>query len=169
MKLKPRRSNPKVAELKDLKVFAGLGRKQLEAMAYNLDEAALKKGERIMYEGRYNDTFWIILEGEVDLTIGGRVHETLLRGDIFGLPSMFTGRTAMADGVARTEVRTLVASHAQFNSLVADPEVEIRFKAAMFDRLRDEVYQLTHSAPAKPPKAARNSQTSKKTSPKKPS
>jgi CRP/FNR family transcriptional regulator, cyclic AMP receptor protein len=155
MKMK-RGSNAKLAELKDLKVFAGLGRKQLEALAFNLDEATLSAGERVMFEGRYNDTFWIILEGEVDLTVGGRIHETLGRGDIFGLPSMFTGRTAMADAVAQSEVRALVASHAQFNGLLADPEVEIRFKAAMFDRLRDEVYQLTHTtAPAKPTKSTR--------------
>ena len=149
MKIRRHDSNPKVAELRQLPIFSGLGGKQLDAMAANLDEARLEQGERVMQEGRYNDTFWIILEGSVDLTIGGRVHETLGRGDVFGLPSMFTGREAMADGVATSEVRALVASHRQFNGLIADHEVEIRFKAAMFDRLRDEVYQLTHRAAAR--------------------
>ena len=49
----------------------------------------------------------------------------------------------MADVVARTPLRALVASHKQFNSLVAEPEVEIRFKAAVFDRFRDEIDKLT--------------------------
>jgi CRP-like cAMP-binding protein len=145
-----RDSNPKVAELRELPVFSGLDKKQLNWMAANLDEATLKAGERFLQAGHYNDTFWIILEGEIELTVAGRVHEKLHRGDILGLPSMFTGRTSMADGVARTDVRALVASHAQFNALLADPEVEIRFKAAVFDRMRDELFQLTSPTAAKP-------------------
>ena len=149
MKMRRRDSNPKVAELTELPVFSGLVGKQLSSMAANLDEARLKAGERFLQAGHHNDTFWIILDGEVELTIGGRVHETLGRGDILGLPSMFTGRTSMADGVAKTDVRALVASHSQFNALLADPEVEIRFKAAVFDRMRDELFQLTGPTPAK--------------------
>lgn len=148
MKLRRNDSNPKVAELRELPVFSGLGNKQLSWLAANLDEASLPAGERFLQAGHQNDTFWIILDGEAELTIGRRVHEQLRRGAIVGLPSMFTGRVSMADGVARTDVRALVASHAQFNALLADPEVEIRFKAAVFDRIRDELFQLT-SAQAK--------------------
>lgn len=143
MKLRRRDGNPKVAELRDLPVFSGLDAKQLSWMATNLDEASLAAGERFLQAGHQNDTFWIILEGEAELTIGRRVHERLGRGGIIGLPSMFTGLASMADGVARTDVRALVASHAQFNALLADPEVEIRFKAAVFDRMRDELFQMT--------------------------
>src|SRR5579859_106725 len=153
MKIRRRDSNPKVAELRELKVFAGLDRRQLDALASNLDEATLRAGDRFLQAGHYNDTFWIILEGEVELTVGGRVHQNLERGDIVGLPSMFTGMTSMADGLAKSDVRALVASHAQFNALLADPEVEIRFKAGVFERMRDELFQLTAKTPAakKPP------------------
>jgi CRP-like cAMP-binding protein len=141
-------TNPKIAELKQLPIFGGLGPALLRTLASNLDEVTIPKGERIMTEGHTNSTFFILLEGEVELTVGGRAHEIVKRGDVIGLPSMFTRLESTADAVARTPVRALVASHRQFNSLVANPEIEIRFKAAMFDRLRDEVYQLTQ-APAK--------------------
>ena len=59
---------------------------------------------------------------------------------------MFSGKEAMGDVIARTDLRALVASHSQFNAMLADPEVAIRFKAAVFDRLRDELYQLTHTS-----------------------
>jgi CRP-like cAMP-binding protein len=147
-----RKADPKIAELKQLTIFAGLPARLLRRMGVNLDEVTVPEGERILSSGRGNDAAWIILDGEVELTVGG-VKEALKRGDVFGLPSMFTRRDSMADVVAKTPVRALVASHHQFNSLISDPEVEIRFKAAMFDRLRDEVYQLTRR-PAKP-KAAR--------------
>jgi len=138
------KADPKMAELKQLTIFAGLPPRQLRRMALNLDEVTVPKGERILSAGRANDAAWIVLEGEAELTVGGNVREVLERGDVFGLPSMFTRRDSTADVVARTPLRALVASHQQFNSMISDPELEIRFKAAMFDRLRDEVYQLTH-------------------------
>ena len=149
-------ANPKIVELKQLPVFAGLKPAALRAVAINLDEVRVPEGERIMAEGRGNDAFWILLEGEVEVTIGGSVHEQLGRGDVFGLPSMFTRRVSTADVVAKTAVRALVASHDQFGALVSDPEIEIRFKAAMFDRLRDEVYQLTHLPPTRKAAARRS-------------
>jgi CRP-like cAMP-binding protein len=139
-----REPNPKIAELKKLKLFAGLSPTIIRTLASNLDEVTILKGEKVMTEGRSNDTFLILLDGEAELTVGGRVHEVVGPGDIVGLPSMFTRLESNADAVARTPLRALVASHKQFNSLMANPEIEIRFKAAVFDRLRDEIYQLTH-------------------------
>jgi CRP-like cAMP-binding protein len=151
-----RTTNPKIAELKRLPIFGGLGPAPLRTLASNLDEVTIPKGEKFVTEGRSNDTFFILLDGEVELTVGRRVHEVLTGGDVIGLPSMFTRLDSTADAVAKTPVRALVASHRQFNSLVSNPEIEIRFKAAMFDRLRDEVYQLTHS-----PSRARTARKSK--------
>ncbi|MDQ6917851.1 MAG: cyclic nucleotide-binding domain-containing protein [Candidatus Dormibacteraeota bacterium] len=142
----PHRSvNPKISELKQLEIFGGLSPALLRTLASNLDEVTIPKGEKFVTEGRSNDTFFVILEGQVELTVARRVHEVLKRGDVIGLPSMFTRLDSTADAVAKIKVRALVASHRQFNSLVSNPEIEIRFKAATFDRLRDEVYQLTHS------------------------
>lgn len=140
--------NPKIAELKRLPIFSGLSPTQLRMLASNLDEVTIPQGEKFITEGRSNDTFFILLDGQVELTVGKRVHEVLKQGDVLGLPSMFTRLESTADAVAKTPVRALVASHRQFNSLVSNPEIEIRFKAAVFDRLRDEVYQLSRS-PAK--------------------
>ena len=149
-----RESNPKVSELKKLHLFSGLSTQRLRFLAQNLDEVQVPKGERFMTEGHGNDAFWIILDGKVELTVGHRIHEVLERGDVAGLPSMFTRRESTADAEAVTSVRALVASHAQFSTLISDAEIEIRFKAAMFDRLRDEVFQLTHGET--PPKAKSN-------------
>lgn len=143
MKLRRTGSNPKITELKRLPLFAGLGAKQLAALAQNLDEVRIPPGETVMKEGRHNDTFWILIDGEATLTLGANVREKVGRGDIVGLPSMFSGLEATANMVATSPLHAFVASHQQFNSLIFDPEVAIRFKAALFDRLRDEVYQLT--------------------------
>lgn len=141
-----RDSNPKLEELRELPIFSGLDDRRLRTMAANLDTVTVPEGAVVMTAGRRNDAFWIILEGRVQITIGGRIREELGRGDVFGLPSMFAGRESTADVIALTEVLALVASHQQFNTLVADHEVAIRFKAAIFDRLRDEVYQLVQGS-----------------------
>jgi CRP-like cAMP-binding protein len=149
----PRRNrDAKVSELRSLPVFAGLGRARLEELARNLDEAHVPAGQTLMQEGHHNDTFWIVLDGALELTVAGRAREVVGRGGVVGLPSMFTGRESSATVVTLSDVRALVASHAQFNNFIGDVEVEIRFKAAVFDRLRDEIYQLTHepAAAAKP-------------------
>ena len=138
-----RAADPQIAELKQLRIFAGLSPRLLRRMAVNLDEVTVPKGEKLMTAGRANDAAWILLDGQAELTVGRKVREVLKRGDVFGLPSMFTRRDSVADVVARTPLRALVASHKQFNSLVAEPEVEIRFKAAVFDRFRDEIDKLT--------------------------
>ena len=154
--------NPKIAELKRLPIFAGLRPSLLRLLASNLDEVTIPKGEKFVTEGRSNDTFFIVLDGEAELTVGGRVHEVVKPGGIIGLPSMFTRLDSTADAVAHKPVRALVASHKQFNSLVANAEIEIRFKAAMFDRLRDEVYQLTHKTARGVGRAQASPSTAKK-------
>ena len=162
-----REPNPKVADLKKLPLFAGLSSTILRTLSTNLDEVTIPEGERFMTEGRSNDNFVILLDGEVELIVGGRVHEVLGPGDIIGLPSMFTRLDSTADVSARKPVRALVASHKQFSSLLANRELAIRFKAAMFDRLRDEVYQLTHgqtksAAKAEPAAQAKSKAPGKK-------
>jgi CRP-like cAMP-binding protein len=150
--------NPKITELKQLPIFSGLSPALLRSLASNLDEVTIPAGEKFVSKGRSNDTFFILLEGVADLSIGG-VHEVVGPGGVIGLPSMFTRLDSTADAVARTPIRALVASHRQFNSLVSNREVAIRFKAAMFDRLRDEVYQLTRAVP--PPSKARTARKAK--------
>jgi CRP-like cAMP-binding protein len=159
IRIPQRAVNPKIVELKQLPIFGGLSPTQLRMLASNLDEVTIPPGEKFISQGRTNDTFFIVLEGEVDLTVGG-VQEVVGRGGVIGLPSMFTRLDSTADAVARTPVRALVASHRQFNSLVSHPEIAIRFKAAMFDRLRDEVYQMTHAGA--PPRKARAAPRAKK-------
>lgn len=161
----PRRNrDAKMAELRSLPVFAGLGRTRLEELARNLDEAHVPAGQTLMQEGHHNDTFWIVLDGAIEVTLAGKAREVVGRGGVVGLPSMFTGRESSATVVSLSDLRALVASHAQFHNFIGDPEVEIRFKAAVFDRLRDEIYQLTHEpVPAPPPApAGRRSSARKK-------
>lgn len=63
--------NPKIAWLTSVPLFEHVPRRQLAVIAANLDEVHADAGETLVHENQHNDTFWILLDGEVDLIIGG--------------------------------------------------------------------------------------------------
>ena len=145
--------DPKIAQLSAVPLFEHVPRRQLAVIAANLDEAHVETGQTLVRENHHNDTFWIVLDGAIEVTLAGKAREVVGRGGVVGLPSMFTGRESSATVVSLSDLRALVASHAQFHNFIGDPEVEIRFKAAVFDRHRDDIYQLTHEPVSAPPPA----------------
>jgi CRP-like cAMP-binding protein len=117
-------------------LFAGLSRDDLRFLATNLDEIDVPAGEPLIVEGRGNHVFYVIAEGEVDVTVGGQPRPPLRRGDFFGEISMLGPDPATATVTARTPLRVWVASTAQFMALKAHEGVMLRLKAAMGERLR---------------------------------
>ncbi len=136
-------ADQKVAELGRLDLFAGLGSRELRFLATHLDEVRVPAGQALVREGRRNDAFWVILEGEARISPGGGPGRLLSRGGFFGATSMLDGRPAVATVVTSTEVRALVAGSDQFRALEANDRVAMRLMAAALRRLRDdlEVYQ----------------------------
>ena len=67
-----------------------LGRTTISKLIGNLEEDVFKKGDYIVREGEYGETFYIIIEGEVDVTDGGRNNQaetfirTIGKGEHFG-------------------------------------------------------------------------------------
>ncbi|HYW24299.1 MAG TPA: hypothetical protein VE953_09035, partial [Terriglobales bacterium] len=58
--------DPKIARLSRVPLFEHVPRRQLAVIGANLDEVQVEAGETLIREGHHNDTFWILLEGEVD-------------------------------------------------------------------------------------------------------
>ena len=143
--------NPRVAQLTRVPLFEHVPRRQLAVIAANLDEARVGPGETLIREGHHNDTFWILLEGEVDLVIGDRRHRTIGPGGFFGVTSMLDGRPAVGTVVTKTPIRALVASAAQFRALEGSETVTARLMSAALERMREDLEiqrGRTGSAPA---------------------
>jgi CRP-like cAMP-binding protein len=119
-----------------LPAFAGLSRKELVEVARNLDEAQVEAGMTVVHEGRSNHAFWIVLDGELDLTVRGKVLERVTSPGLVGAPSMLDGRPAWATVTAMTPVRALVAGRSQFRAICADDRIALRLWAATGTRLR---------------------------------
>ena len=133
------REDPKIARLSGLALFAHVPRRQLAIIATNLDEVQVGAGETLVREGHHNDTFWIVLEGEVDLVIGGERHQTIGPNGFFGVTSMLDGRAAVGTVVTRTPIRALVASASQFRAIEGSETVMVRLMAAALERMREDL------------------------------
>ena len=131
--------DPKVARLTSVPLFEHVPRRQLAVIAANLDEVQVDAGETLVRENHHNDTFWIVLEGEVELVIGGVRHRTIGPGGFFGATSMLDGRPAVGTVVTRTPVRALVASAAQFRALEGSETVTLRLMSAALERMREDL------------------------------
>jgi hypothetical protein len=138
----PLNISDKVQAIHRLPAFAGLSRKELVEIARNLDEAQVEAGTTVVHEGRSNHAFWIVLDGELDLSVRGKVLERVTSYGLVGAPSMLDGRPAWATVTATTPVRALVAGRSQFRAICADDRIPLRLWAATGTRLR---HHMLHS------------------------
>jgi hypothetical protein len=136
----------KVNALYQLPVFAGMSRKELEMIARNLDEANVGAGTIVTREGKSNRAFWIVVDGELELALRGKVLERITSPGLVGVPSMLDGSPAWATVIAVTPVRALVASTEQFRALRADDRVALRLWAATGARLRHHIVESMREA-----------------------
>lgn len=131
--------NPKIAWLTSVPLFGHVPRRQLAVMAANLDEVHADAGETLVHENQHNDTFWILLDGEVDLIIGGERHRTIGPSGFFGATSMLDGKPAVGTVVTKTPIPALVASAAQFRALEGSETVTLRLMSAALERMREDL------------------------------
>jgi CRP-like cAMP-binding protein len=121
--------------LKDLPLFAGLSGKDRQFIAGCMDEVNFVQGSTLITQGDGNDNFFVLVDGEADVSVSGQLRRTLRPGSFFGEISMQRGVPATATAVARTPVRVYVMNRDQFGALSKSPEVLSRLQAAIGDRL----------------------------------
>jgi CRP-like cAMP-binding protein len=129
-------ASPRAEEIKRLPLFAGLGDQDRELLATSLDEMDAPAGAVLIREGAGNHAFFIIREGEAEVTVGGQRRRICSPGDFFGEISMQARVPATATVVTRTPVKLYVMSHAQFRVLGTGSPVVGRLTAAMEEHLR---------------------------------
>ncbi|MDQ2942304.1 MAG: cyclic nucleotide-binding domain-containing protein [Candidatus Dormibacteraeota bacterium] len=126
----------KMRAIRQVPVFAGLPRKKLESIARHLDEFQVEEGTTLIHEGRSNQTFWIVVDGELVRTLRGKLLDRITPPSLVGLPSMLDGQSATATVTAVTPVRALIASTEQFRVLSADDRIALRLWEQAGARLR---------------------------------
>lgn len=127
-----------VDTLSGLALFADLTRPQLEQVAHRMTEDSYPAGQRILRQGFTGSGFFVILEGEVAISIDGEERARLGKGDFFGEMSVLLGEPPIADVVALRQLRVLHLGGPELEDfLLQHPRVMYRMLRTIALRLRD--------------------------------
>jgi CRP/FNR family transcriptional regulator, cyclic AMP receptor protein len=130
--------------LAGLRLFADLGRPELEEIAHTFDEEVIPAGQRVLRQGLSGSNVYVILEGEAGLVLNGEERARLQRGEFFGEVSILLGESPTSDIVANTTLRCLVIPGPQLRGfLLAHPEVMLQMLLSVTWRLRTTLAWLS--------------------------
>jgi len=118
-----------VAEISDelarVPLFADLGRRDLKKLADRFRERTLSPGTTPVQEGKMSGIgFFVVADGEAEVSVGGKVVATLQPGDHFGEIALISEAERTATVTATTPVRVLEIPFYDFREFAfANPEV----------------------------------------------
>ncbi len=129
-----------VETLARVALFSGLSDKELRALAGSLRERAVATGESVVSEGEGGIAFFVVAEGQVEVTVGERAVRTLGPGETFGEIALVDDevQTRTAGVRALTPVRVLGLSAWAFRPFVREhPDVAWAIIQTLARRLRE--------------------------------
>jgi CRP-like cAMP-binding protein len=130
----------KVKLIKKIPLFSKLSKKELEEVAHIADEIDLPNGKVMAKEGDRGREFFVLLEGEADVTKSGRSINTMREGDFFGEIALVTKMPRTASVTASTDVRVLVITERDFSALLKhSPSVGRGVAEALAERVTPEL------------------------------
>jgi CRP-like cAMP-binding protein len=125
-----------VAALKRSPLFEGLAKKQLALLARLTDDLEFPAGSVLCKEGERGREFFVVIEGEAEVTRGGKHLATIGSGEFFGEIALLERVVRTATVTARTPLRFFVVSDLAFRSVLAtDPSIEGKLLRTLARRL----------------------------------
>lgn len=130
--------------LRTTSLFAGFTDEQLEGVPLVGHRHSHAPGEKIVVrEADGTRSLWVVIDGEVEVVVGGETHRILGPGEYFGEMALLTDAPRSADVVARTSVTTLEFSRRHLEGLIAsNPSVAIEMMAELARRLQSTTAAL---------------------------
>jgi CRP-like cAMP-binding protein len=126
-----------VDTLKKVPLFAGLDDRELEQIATMLRERRYAAGDALTQEGSGGAGFFVVEEGEADVTVGGEQRGSIGPGDYFGEIALLTESPRTATLVARTDMLCYGMTPWDFRPLVeTNSEIAWKLLTAMAEKMR---------------------------------
>jgi CRP/FNR family cyclic AMP-dependent transcriptional regulator len=126
----------KVEALRSASLFAGLSRKELTELAKVTEDVDLDTGKVLCKEGQTGQEFFVIMQGEVEITRRGKKLATRGSGEFFGEIALVEDVPRTATVTARTPLRFFVLTRRNFLRLLDEqPRVERKVMRALARRL----------------------------------
>ncbi len=131
--------NAKVELIKRAPLFAHCSKRELADVASIADELDLPAGRELIREGQRGREFFVLLDGEADVTRDGKKLATMRSGDFFGEIALVSDAPRTATVTASTPVRVLVVTERAFKSLLERaPSIQLKVLKALAERLAPE-------------------------------
>ena len=129
----------KVDLIKQVPLFAGCSRVELEAVSRVADELRLPAGKVLMRQGAPGRELIVLVEGEATVERDGVTIAVRRGGDFLGEIALVTGRPRTATVTATTDLQTLVLDRLTFDRLLRDvPTIAPKVLKALAERLPPE-------------------------------
>jgi CRP/FNR family transcriptional regulator, cyclic AMP receptor protein len=133
-------ADTKVRALSRVPLFAGCSQRELEFIAGHTDEVSVPAGRELTRQGQLGHTFYVLLDGEAEVTVDGKLRNTMREGDFFGEISMLDQGEGTATIVTTAPCKLMVMSHAQFRDVVKSHDgILVKVLEAMARRLRSDL------------------------------
>jgi CRP-like cAMP-binding protein len=119
-------------------LFSNLSRSELVELAKATEDMDVDKGRVLAREGDIGREFFVIVDGEVEVSKGGQEIRRLSAGDFFGEIALVVEsprRTATVEAV--TPLRFFVLTRQSFRSLIVHhPDIETKVHDALEERVQ---------------------------------
>jgi CRP-like cAMP-binding protein len=128
------------SDLRDLQLFSDVSRKQLTHIKRQLTPIRLPAGRVLVHEGAPGNEFMIIVDGEAEVSQGGRTIATIGRGELVGEMALVDEggqRLRNATVTALTDVAIQVGSLREFREMIyCAPSVAQKVQKTVASRLQ---------------------------------
>ena len=126
-----------VAALKNVPLFSGLDGRELEEIASTMQERRFAAGSTVTQEGASGVGFFVIEDGQAEVSVGGEHRATLGPGDYFGEVALLTGSARTATIIATNDLICYGMTPWDFRPLVeSNSAIAWKLLSAMAERLR---------------------------------
>jgi CRP-like cAMP-binding protein len=130
------RTGTKVDAIARVPLFAGLSKSELGQVASLADEIDLPADKLLIREGERGREFFVLLEGEAEVTRKGKKLATRGSGEFFGEIALVSSLPRIATVKTRTPSRALVIRDVDFRALLRrTPTIAVKVLEAVADRL----------------------------------
>ena len=126
-----------MAKLANVPIFSGCSKRELTVIARAAKEVSHREGTMIAREGERGIGLFLIVEGQCEVTIGGKRKAKLGPGDFFGEIALLDGGPRTATVTALTDVRLVGITGWVFRGLLMEhPSIALKTLEAVAGRLR---------------------------------
>ena len=123
--------------LRQVPLFSGLDDRELERLADRFQERSFPEGAAIVEEGSTGTSFFVLAEGNANVSVAGELKAALGPGDYFGEMAVLEEGVRSASVTAATDVRSYFLAPWEFRPFVEEhPEVSWKLLQSLARRLR---------------------------------